>query len=119
MMEETSLTGQRGRLRGMLNDSFDEEFRRIEVEDTMGTEGATQSLLKHRGAEPGVIVLGRSAAGGLIAGRRGSAKSARWGRDFVVTVPRELESLAKDERLRGLVNRYKLPGTRWVVEVKD
>lgn len=118
MLAETCLTGQRGRLRAVVNESFDAEERRIAIEDTTGEAAQTQRLIKRRGVDPGVLVLQRSLAeGGLIAGRRGSMNSGHWGVDFIVRVPVSLASIAGDGRLRALVNRYKLPGTRWAVEV--
>lgn len=110
-----SHNGQVCRLRGVLNDEFDPERRRIVIEDG-GPEGGGESptvWLRERGRWR---MLPRRGDGAVRMYREGFGGTG--GYDFWVTVPEELRGGGTETRLRAIVNMYKLAGKRFAINYK-
>lgn len=106
--------GQVCRLRGVLNDMFDPDKRRIGIEEGSG-DGAEASKLWKRETGRWVMV-GRRGHGAAIIRREGFGGTG--GYDFWVTVPAGLLTEEGETRLRGVVNTYKLASKRYAINYK-
>lgn len=104
--------GQVCKLRSMLNDEFDPQYRRILIEDgdSSGKLEASKVwmrdegkwiMLKHRGE--GVALLHPEGFNGTS------------GYDFWVNVPSDLRDSEREARMRALVNMYKLACKRYTI----
>lgn len=101
--------GQVCYLRGLLNDLFDTEQRRIRI---MDNEAANRGVtVEERGKNPKSFIWHMPTR----IYRRGW--EATGGIGFVVGVPAELER--RDKELRNIVNQYKLASTRYLVKYKE
>lgn len=96
-------------LRGVLNDQFDKEQRRIRVEDNESTSGGV--IIEERGKTPKSFIWhmpkriyrrGWEATGGI---------------GFVVEVPEELRP--REQELRSIVNEYKLASMRYLIKYNE
>lgn len=105
--------GQVCKLRGVLNDEFDPELRRIKVEDE---ESARESVERPymREMEREIPIPARSSGKAFIINRRGYGGIN--GEDFWVTLPYALRGTADETRLAAIVNRYKLASKRWTIK---
>ena len=109
---DTSLRydGQTCRLRGMLNDMFDPDLRRITVEDVDETE--LDAMLIHTRETPKarMLYLRDSGSGTILTlrGYRGLSEAA-----FRVRVPWELKVYA--DRMTAMIDSYKLAGMKWIM----
>ncbi len=103
--------GQVCRLRAALNDAFDISSRRITVDDKesesmLGTQIFTRDQYRQ-------ILLPLRGDGALVINRRGFSGAS--GIDFWVTIPEELMATISENRLKAIVNTYKLASKRWVI----
>lgn len=107
--------GQVCRLRGMLNDVFDPDLRRIRIEDnwSAGIVEASSVWLREKGRW--VMLPGRG-QGAAIIHRIGFGGTG--GYDFWVTAPAELRDNVTEIRMRAIVNMYKLAGKRFAINFK-
>lgn len=105
--------GQVCKLRGVLNDVFDGEERRITVTDAVSGSGGDRSVVWQR--ETGRwVMLPLGGAGAALIHREGLGGTGDV--DFVVNVP---GCLSVDEtRVRAVVNMYKLAGKRFAINYK-
>lgn len=110
-----SHNGQVCKLRGVLNDEFDPELRRIEIEDSdsTGNREAATVWLREMGRW---VMVPRRGAGGASIHREGFGGTS--GYDFWVTVPGELRTAETETRLRAIVNTYKLASKRYAINYK-
>lgn len=93
-------------LRGVLNDQFDKEQRRIRVEDNESTSGGV--IIEERGKTPKSFIWHMPKR----IYRRGWEVTGGIG--FVVEVPEELRP--REQELRSIVNEYKLASMRYLVK---
>lgn len=107
--------GQVCKLRGLLNDEFDPELRRITIEDGDGLDSGEASIIWQRAAERWVMVT-RRGSGSVSIHRNGFSGTS--GYDFWVSVPAELMNDKTENRLRAIVNMYKLAGKRFAISYK-
>ena len=107
--------GQVCKLRGVLNDVFDPELRRIVIEEVESGDGMGVSTIWRREAGRWMMVP-RRAGGATAIYREGFGGTG--GYDFWVTVPEELRGAGTETRLRAIVNMYKLAGKRYAVNYK-
>lgn len=105
--------GQVCKLRGVLNDEFDPELRRIEIEDGESMEGVEASVVWQR-KECRWVMAGRRGEGAAIIHRRGFSGVS--GYDFWISVPEDLGDV--ETRLRAIVNMYKLASKRYAINYK-
>lgn len=110
-----SHNGQVCKLRGALNDEFDPELRRIEIEDLDSMESREASTVWQRETGRWVIVPQRGSGAASIH-REGFSGTS--GYDFWVTVPEELRESEAETRLRAIVNMYKLASKRYAINYK-
>lgn len=110
-----SHNGQVCKLRGVLNDEFDPELRRIAIEDSESTGERETSTIWCRETERWVM-LPRRGTGAVNIHREGFGGTNNY--DFWVTVPGEIMTAEKETRLRAIVNMYKLAGKRYAVNYK-
>lgn len=106
--------GQVCRLRGVLNDMFDPDKRRIGIEEGSG-DGAEVSKLWKRETGRWVMLGGRGHGAAII---RREGFGGTGGYDFWVTVPAGLLTEEGETRLRGVVNTYKLASKRYDINYK-
>lgn len=99
------------KLRGVLNDAFDSEQRRITVSD--GDVEGLRAVVVYRRDAGRWLQLRRRGDGATILNRKGYGGAS--GYDFVVTVPGELKTRDNDTRLRAIINHYKLASKRYAV----
>lgn len=92
-------------LRGLLNDQFDREQRRIRIEDNESTSDGV--IIEMREKTPKRLIWHMPKR----IFRRGW--EATGGVGFVVEVPEELR--AREQELRSIVNEYKLASMRYLV----
>lgn len=104
--------GQVCKLRGVLNDEFDPEARRIRVEDSDSAGGAEASKAWIR-EEGRWVMVPRRGNGKAQLHREGFTGTG--GYDFWVTVPIELRDPETETRMRSLVNMYKLASKRYAI----
>ncbi len=109
----TAHNGQVCRLRGLLNDEFDPDLRRIAVEDGGGGEEASTVYRRETGRW---ALVPRRGAGAAVIHREGFGGTG--GYDFWVEVPEELRTDETETRLRAMVNMYKLAGKRYAINYK-
>ena len=104
--------GQVCHLRAVVNDLFDAGHRRITITDFENNpvEGKKVFL---REVEPKTIIHGREKMTPLTINRRGFVGVS--GCDFVVNVPRELKESINEQRLKAVVNMYKLVSKRYTI----
>lgn len=107
--------GQVCKLRGVLNDEFDPEQRRIKIEDSDSAESGEAARVWQRETWRWVMVP-RRGSGATIIHREGFGGTS--GYDFWVTVPAELRTEETETRLRVTVNMYKLAGKRYAINYK-
>lgn len=107
--------GQVCKLRGALNDEFDPELRRIEIEDRDSMEDREASRVWLREAGRWVMVPQRGGGAAMIH-REGFSGTS--GLDFWVTVPEELRGEETETRLRAMINMYKLASKRYAISYK-
>lgn len=107
-----SYSGQVCKLRGLLNDVFDPDGRRIAItESEMNDAG---QIVYEREMEVWAMLSERSGGGALRVSRRGYGGSG--GYDFWIDIP---EGLIIDEsRLRAITDNYKLAGKRYAINYK-
>ncbi len=107
--------GQVGKLRGVLNDEFDPELRRIDIEecDSMGSREAASMCRREVGRW---VMVPRRGAGAVIIHREGFSGTS--GYDFWVTVPEALHASLNEDRLRTIVDMYKLASKRYAITYK-
>ena len=110
-----SHNGQVCKLRGALNDEFDPELRRIEIEDRDSMESREASTAWRR--ETGRWVMVPQSGGGAVSIHR-EGFSGTSGYDFWVTVPEDLRDGETETRLRAIVNMYKLASKRYAINYK-
>ena len=110
-----SHNGQVCKLRGVLNDEFDPELRRIEIEDRDSMESREASTVWQREAGRWVMVP-RRGTGAVSIHREGFSGTS--GYDFWVRVPEELRDSETETRLRAIVNMYKLASKRYAINYK-
>lgn len=110
-----SHNGQVCKLRGALNDEFDPELRRIEIEDRDSMESREASTTWQREAGRWVMVPQRG-TGAVSIHREGFSGTS--GYDFWVMVPEELRESETETRLRAIVNMYKLASKRYAINYK-
>ena len=108
---EMRYNGQTCRLRGMLNDTFDPDLRRITVEDV--EEAGLDAMLLHK-RETGLERMLRHRDGGKattlnLRGYQGLSENA-----FRVKVPWELKVYS--DRMSAMVNSCKVAGMKWVMQ---
>lgn len=104
--------GQVCKLRGVLNDEFDPEHRRIAVEEPEDDGGLGLAWVRDEGRS--LIVGNRGTPGAAVVCRRGLGGTG--GYDFWVSVPEGLRG--SEGRLRAMVNMYKLAGKRFAISYK-
>ena len=92
-------------LRKALNDEFDDEQRRIRIED--GRQKQRLYIYPRSANKP--LYLGR-----IFLYQRGDYIDG--GVDFIVVLPKDLTY--DKYKLEALVNFYKLAGKRWTIEIK-
>lgn len=107
-----SHNGQVCKLRGLLNDTFDSELRRISIEEGGATE-LCSSVVWKREAERWAM-LPRRGSGAVHLNRVGYGGTG--GYDFWVVVPASV--ISDERRLCALVNMYKLAGKRFAINYK-
>lgn len=108
--KELKITGQTCKLQKLLNDTFDNEMRRIRIVDS-----ALIDL-------PMIYVFPRDADNVLFVGGKDnpvyiqmSVKTAAVATDFYVVIPKQL-GLSDNLQLKALVNTYKLAAKRWLIK---
>lgn len=107
--------GQVCKLRGVLNDEFDPELRRIEIEDRDSMVSQEAFRVWRRDAGRWVMIPQRG-SGAVSIHREGFGGTS--GYDFWVTVPEELREGETETRLRAIVNMYKLASKRYAINYK-
>lgn len=107
--------GQVCKLRGVLNDEFDPELRRIEIRDG-GAEGDGGTARVWQRAAGRWMMVPLRGSGGRIINREGFGGTG--GYDFWVVVPAELRDAGREVRLRAMVNMYKLASKRYAINYK-
>lgn len=106
-------TGQVCRLRGLLNDAFDPEARRIEIKDSPITEDVP--IVYERVAERWLILSSGRRGEALRVSRRGYGGTG--GYDFWVEIPEDLRISVS--RLRAITDNYKLASKRYAINYKQ
>lgn len=110
---ELKITGQVCKLRKLLNDSFDNEERRIRIVDSMEIDlpmvyvfpsDSNQVLYLYPDNPPVWLQT--------------DSKVASVRTDFYIELPEQLSNLVNDARLKALVNTYKLASKRWFIRIK-
>ncbi|WP_336834420.1 hypothetical protein [Sphingobacterium siyangense] len=101
--KEMDVTPQVFSLRKLLNDYFDSDGRSIRIEDATRNE---RSYLFTEG-EQRPLFLGERAIY--------TADELRSGKAFVVIVPEALNNTAETARLKAMINKYKLAGTKYII----
>lgn len=97
--------GQTCKLRSMLNDMFDPEQRRIEIENT---ERSLATIIWKRGIREDQVIAPR-----IITARSESIdESIR----FQVILPIEMQGVIDEDRVRAIVNMYKLVSIRYEIK---
>lgn len=105
-------SGQVCKLRGVLNDEFDPELRRIRIEDGDSLDGGEGAAVWMREMGRWAMVP-RRGTGAVRVHREGFGGTG--GYDFWVMVPDELRTTATETRLRAMVYMYKLAGKRFAI----
>lgn len=107
--------GQVCKLRGVLNDEFDQAQRRITIEDGDGGGLLEVSVIHKR--ETGIwTMLPQRGDGAAVVHREGYGGTS--GYDFWVNVPGELRDAERETRMRALINNYKLAGKRFAINYR-
>lgn len=104
--------GQTCKLRGMLNDEFDREMRRIVVRDAEADASLAVRVFLRTEQRP-KFTNSRQVEINTILNRRGYTGST--GTDFVIEIPAEVLKAIDVKRLAAMVNSYKLAGRRWKI----
>lgn len=104
--------GQVCRLRGVLNDEFDPEQRRIDIEEGAGVTPSEASRLWLREEARWIIVPRRA---GRAVSVHPEGFNGIGGYDFWVSLPEGLSDRIDDQRLRAIVNTYRLASRRFGV----
>lgn len=107
--------GQVCKLRGVLNDVFDPDLRRILIEDNYMAESLEATVVWKREVGRWVALPQR---GDGAAGIHREGFGGTGGYDFIVTVPDELRGTGVETRLRAMVNMYKLASKRYAINYK-
>lgn len=105
--------GQVCKLRGVLNDEFDPELRRIRIEDGDSLDGTSEGAAVWQREMGRWVMVPRRGAGYVRVHREGFGGTG--GYDFWVMVPDELQTAATETRLQAMVNMYKLAGKRFAI----
>lgn len=105
--------GQVCKLRGVLNDEFDPELRRIRVEDGHADAATAETWRVWQRAEERWAMVPRRGAGALTVRREGYAGTG--GYDFWLSVPAELSGAETETRLRAVTDIYKLASKRYAI----
>lgn len=105
-----SHNGQVCKLRALLNDTFDPEWRRIRISESWNVDSGVTAY--ERSASRWLMVGKRDSEPTIILNRRGYG--GRHGYDFWVNVP---ASITKDEetRLRAIIDGNKLASKRYEI----
>ncbi|WP_051959983.1 hypothetical protein [Sphingobacterium sp. ML3W] len=101
--KDLAITPQVFSLRKVLNDYFDAGDRSIRIEDSNLHE---RSYIFTDG-EQRPLFLGERAIY--------TADELRFGTGFVVIVPESLNNVAETARLKAMINKYKLAGTKYTI----
>lgn len=101
--KELSVTPQVCSLRRILNDYFDAGERLIRVEDANLYE---RSYIFTEGEQRPLFLGERTIY---------TADELRSGTGFVVIVPEALNNTAETARLKAMINKYKLAGTKYII----
>lgn len=104
--------GQVCKLRGVLNDEFDPDLRRITVEDRDSGTMIEASIIYRREVARWAMVP-RRGSGAVIIHREGFSGTS--GYDFWVNVPDELRTAGIETRMRAIINTYKLASKRYTI----
>lgn len=99
-----SYNGQVCRLRGLLNDEFDAEERRITIVDAKGDDANRYLFVYARGDGQNVLLP-------RMVRERHSPSLDKW--DFEISVPTELK--IEELRIKALINEYKLASKRYKI----
>ncbi|MBD5251393.1 MAG: hypothetical protein HDS56_09505 [Barnesiella sp.] len=110
-----SHNGQVCKLRGVLNDEFDPELRRITVEDRDSSTMIEASII-YRREEARWAMVPRRGFGTVLIHREGFSGTS--GYDFWINVPEELRSAGIETRMRAIINTYKLASKRYTINYK-
>lgn len=103
--------GQVCHLRGVLNDLFDYDERRIIIEDVAEEDGGV-TLYMHE--EQRAMILSRQETGKVVVlTQRRFAGANRY--DFAVVIPDALKGTIDEARLRAVVGMYKLASKRFII----
>lgn len=102
--------GQVCYLRGVLNDKFDWQERRIIIEDVTEGEG---TILYKRELSKFLMVPEQSTGKALVINKRAFTGSDSV--DFAVVVPASLRGNFVEEQMRALIDTYKLASKRYTI----
>lgn len=108
--------GQVCKLRGVLNDEFDPELRRITIEDSESSQLVEASTVYRRDIGKWIILPIRE-VGSTVVNRRGF--DGITGFDFWINVPRVLINIQTRIRLNSITNTYKLASKRFTINETD
>jgi len=122
-----TMNGQVCHLRGLLNDNFDIELRRIKIvdgetsdwltlwrEDTFSENDNGQPIWVQKATSVTTDALGNKTYhnnNAVLIYKQGAVGSI--GYDFVIKIPKELQGKIDEDRLKSLVNFYKLASKRY------
>lgn len=101
--KEMEVTPQVFSLRKLLNDYFDSVNRSIRIEDASRNE---RSYIFTEGEQRPLFIDERAIY---------TADELRSGTGFVVIVPEALNNTAETARLKAMINKYKLAGTKYII----
>ena len=107
------ITGQTCKLEKLLNDTFDNEQRRIRITDS-STVDLPAVYVFQRGDENNVLYLYQDTPKIYL---QLSSALAGVATDFYVELPKELDDLFYNPQLKALVNTYKLASKRWLTRI--
>lgn len=113
-IQRLAYSGQVCRLRAVLNDTLDPELRRIAIFEDDWSPQRQWARICFR-SQGRWLMVNRRADGPALIGRRSSQSST--GSDFQIEVPKELRP--HENRLRAIVNMYKLAGKRFEITYKQ
>lgn len=110
---EASVTPQVCSLRGLLNDAFDSELRRIKIADGQVNDWTFVYSQTMFNFTEGKLPLWLSSGQHQLISKQGVISSI--GFDFAVLVPTELRNNNNHNRLTSLVDAHKLASKRYIV----
>lgn len=104
-------------MRGLLNDTFDAEQRRITLSDIDESTLESSSVVIYMRSENKTRRLSMRILGKPWIITTGSLYGANM-KDFYVHLPLELKGKIDEDRLDGLVAAYRLAGKRWIINYR-